>query len=116
MKTDLLDKTILIHVCKDRTLTYRNRLQPIFNGVAIPIYSVDTVDQARELIRLVSKAQWVEHPLNPGDVWYKIDLGFDVTYLDDDLHQLKDVQEKLQSAHERLIQIKAEQSMVVPRA
>lgn len=95
-----LDRKILIHVCKDRTLTYRNRLQPIFNGVAIPIFSVDSVDEARMLIRTVSVAQYEEHPQAPGDTWYKISLGADVVYLDDDLHQLDDVKEKLRDAYE----------------
>ena len=99
---DLLQKKILIHVCKDRTLSYRKPLQPIFNGVAIPIYSVDSVDEARALIRMVSKAQWVEHPDIPGDTWYKIDMGLNVVYLDDDLHQLDEVQKKLHEAYQLL--------------
>ena len=112
---DLLEKKILIHVCKDRTLSYRNRLQPIFNGVAIPIYSVDSVDEARSLIRLVSKAQYEEHPLIPGDTWYKIDMGIGVVYLDEDLHQLGDVQRKLHEGYQLMMAAKAEQSTLVSR-
>ena len=77
-----LTKPILIHVCKDRTLSYRNRRQPIFNEVALPVHSVADVNTARKLIKLVGERQYTEHPLIPGDAWYKLPLGPALLYLE----------------------------------
>lgn len=55
---------INIHLCKDRTLSYRNRVErePVFNGVAVPVLSVRTVEEAESLIFLVGKKQYENHP------------------------------------------------------
>lgn len=95
----MLDKKWLIHCCKDRTLTRRTRDQPIFNGVAIAVYSVDTEQEADELILLVCSRQYEEHPLIPGKPWYKINVDFK-RYLE--LEDLPTVTEKLRVAHERI--------------
>jgi hypothetical protein len=93
----LLDKPIKIHVCKDRTLSYRNIRQPVFNGVAILVFSTDTVGEARRLIKLVSSRQYVEHPLIPGDPWYKVTLGLKTELEYEDLGE---VQARLSDAYE----------------
>jgi hypothetical protein len=72
----MLDKPVLIHCCKDRTLTYRTRDEPIFNGVALPVYSVDSKEEAERLINTVGALQYEEHPLLPGRPWRKIDIDF----------------------------------------
>lgn len=103
---DPYGRTIMIHCCKDRTLSYRNRLQPIFNGAALPVFSVNNVDEARSLISMVSNRQYEEHPLWPGDVWWKIDLGPSFHELDP--KDLKLVTAKLERAYDLLVARKAE--------
>lgn len=66
-----LDGPVLIHVCKDRTLTYRTRDQPIFNGVALPVYSVESEEMAEMVIVAVAKCMYESHPQIPGKPWYK---------------------------------------------
>lgn len=109
---DRLKRTILIHCCKDRTLTYRNRRQPIFNNVAIPVFSVNNVEEARSLIRMVSNLQYEEHPLNPGDDWFRIDMGIHRPLLEPS--DLQEVADKLESAYESMMKAK-EQSRLAER-
>lgn len=107
---DVFSRPIKIHCCKDRTLTYRNKLQPIFNKVALPVFSVNSVDEARQLIALVSNRQYDEHPLNPGDTWWKIDMGPNIHLFDDPVTQLPEVTKKLAAAYELMLSHKADQS------
>lgn len=67
-----LDRPILIHCCKDGTITYRTRKQKVFNGVALPVFSVDTVEQAKELQVRFCCLAYGEHPKMPGQSWYKL--------------------------------------------
>jgi hypothetical protein len=69
-----LDHAVLIHVCRDRTLSYRARNEPIFNGVALPVYSVPDKTEAEMLVRTVGSVQYEEHPRMPGQPWRKINL------------------------------------------
>lgn len=63
--------------CKDRTLSYRTKNQPVFNGAALPVFSVDTIEEAKDLITLVGKKQYGTHPKLPSDQpWMKIDLNY----------------------------------------
>lgn len=55
-----LNRQVLIHCCKDKTLSYRTRDEPIFNGVAIPVFSVDSKAEADSLLLLVGRLQYVE--------------------------------------------------------
>jgi hypothetical protein len=101
--SNTFEKPILIHVCKDKTLSFRRRHEPIFNGVALPVYSVDTVEDAKDLITMVGRAQYHEHPLLPGQVWYKITLNGDLDfkrYLD--IEDLTAVTEKLDTAYKKI--------------
>jgi hypothetical protein len=95
MNKNPLDMPVLIHVCKDRTLTHRTWDQPVFNGKALPVYSVMTVEQAETLIALVGCKQYEEHPLLPGRPWMKINIGFkqyleleDLDAVHDKLHEV----------------------------
>lgn len=67
-----LDRPVLIDCCKDGTITYRRKGSPSFNGAALPVFSVDTEDEARYLQVLICKAQYNEHPLKPGETWYRL--------------------------------------------
>jgi hypothetical protein len=64
------------------------------------VFSVDSVEEARKLIRTVSNKQYVEHPLIPGDDWYKIDLGLSIQELE--LSDLPAVQNKLSAVYDLL--------------
>ena len=65
-------RPILIHVCKDGTVTFRRRNEPVFNGIALPVYSVETIEDARAIQAHFCRAQWHEHPLMPGRIWYRL--------------------------------------------
>jgi hypothetical protein len=74
---DHLSRPVLIHCCKDKTLSYRTRKQRILNGVALPVFSVDSIDEAEALLTLVGRTQYNEHPQMRGRPWRKITLdGF----------------------------------------
>jgi hypothetical protein len=96
VRIDLLSKPVKIHVCKDRTLSIVMPGGKPFNGVALPVYSVDTREDAENLIMLVGIRQYWEHPLLPGQPWMKIDIDFKIHLELDDLAK---VQEKLHLAH-----------------
>ncbi len=68
--TDYLKKDVRIHICKDGTLSICEPGEKPFNGVALPIYTVDTVKEAQSLITLVGAVQYQEHPLMPGCPWH----------------------------------------------
>lgn len=69
-KTDF-GRAIVIHVCKDGTISYRTRKQKVFNGVALPVFTVDTEDEARALQVRFGRCQYGEHPQLPGRPWYR---------------------------------------------
>lgn len=75
MREDHLKKAVLIHVCKDKTLSYRTRNQKVFNGVALPVYSVNSQHEAEQLILTVGSKQYAEHPQIPRRPWYKLSTG-----------------------------------------
>lgn len=67
---DDLSRDVLIHICRDGTLTSRTRDEPVFNGAALPVFSVNSKKEAKSLIVLVGVAQHSKHPLLPNDTWY----------------------------------------------
>jgi len=71
-KLDDLSRAVMIHVCKDKTLTYRTRGQPSFNGLALPVFSVDTNEEAQALQLLCCARQYGLHPLMPSETWYRL--------------------------------------------
>ncbi len=98
-----LDRKILIHCCKDRTLTYRTKEQEIFNGVALPVYSVDTIEEAQALIVITCRAQYERHPLLPGQPWYKITLDGPLDLKTElDVEDLLAVVDKLETRHQQM--------------
>lgn len=66
-----LSRPIQICICKDGTISSRKRGEPSFNGRALPVFSVDTEEQVREIQGLFGIKQYVEHPLLPGRPWYR---------------------------------------------
>jgi hypothetical protein len=65
-----LSRRFMIHVCKDGTITYRDTStrEHVFNGIALPVFSVDTVAQAQALQVRFGRLAHEEHPLMPGKV------------------------------------------------
>jgi hypothetical protein len=71
-----LARPIMVHVCKDRTLSYRQRGQPSFNGRALPVFSVETEEEAEDLLILVGTRVHADHPQLPaGRPWLKLFNG-----------------------------------------
>ena len=66
-----LARPVKLHVCKDGTITYRRPPQPVFNGVALAFFSVETEEEAKALQVLMCAAQYCEHPDLPGQTWYR---------------------------------------------
>lgn len=64
----------MVHVCKDGTVTYRDTVtkEKVFNDVALPAFSVDTVEEAQAIQTRFCKLQYGSHPLMPGKPWYKV--------------------------------------------
>lgn len=68
------DRRFMIHVCKDGTVTYRDKSidEKVFNGRALPVFSVDTAEEAEQIQIRFCKLQYESHPLIPGKPWYKV--------------------------------------------
>lgn len=70
LQRDDLSRPVLIHLCKDGTISYRHGHQRVFNGRALPVFSVQTEQEARALQTRFGRVQYGEHPLIPGETWY----------------------------------------------
>lgn len=94
-----LSRPVLIHVCQDRTISYRTKDEPVFNGVALPVYSVDTKEEAERLCFLSCTAQNRRHPhpAYPHDLWWAIPNIDGKQHLD--LDDLDTVAHRLQERH-----------------
>lgn len=76
MIADDLHRDVLIHLCKDRTLSYRRRGDKVFNGMALPVFSVNDEAEAEALLVLVGTNCNTRHPQLPGDrTWFKLFNG-----------------------------------------
>lgn len=64
----------MLHVCKDGTVTYRDIVagEKVFNGRALPVFSVDTTEEATAIQVRFCRLQYGSHPLMPGKPWYKL--------------------------------------------
>lgn len=80
----------MIHVCADGTVTYRDTVtkEKVFNGVALPVLSVDTIEEAQAIQTRFCKLQYGSHPLMPGKPWYKV-FPFDGEL--EDLYRVRDM-------------------------
>lgn len=66
-----LSRPILIDICKDGTISYRTGSQRRLNDAALPVFSVDTVEEAEFLQVTFGRRQYEEHPDIPGKGWYR---------------------------------------------
>ena len=71
MQRSDLGRAIVIHICKDGTISYRRKNEPVFNGRALPVFTVDTEAQAEAIQIRFGRLQYVEHPQMPGQPWYR---------------------------------------------
>lgn len=81
----IFDRPIMLHVCKDGTVSYRDasKHEKVFNGAALPVFSVDTVDEAEQIQVRFCRKMYSTHPLMPGKPWYIFnDFTGDVDDLD----------------------------------
>lgn len=67
-----LGRPVLLHICKDGTISYRRHHEKVFNGRALPVFSVNDEDMARSFQIRFGRLMPVEHPLLPGKPWYKL--------------------------------------------
>ena len=60
---DAYKRRYMIHVCKDGTVTYRDTVthEKVFNGRALPVFSVDTVEEAKAIQIRFCKRQYGSH-------------------------------------------------------
>jgi len=91
-----LSRPIILHCCRDGTITYRTRKEPTFNGAALPVFSVDTIEQAQLLQVLFCRLQYGEHPLMKGKPWYRW------TEFDGKVQSLELVTDRLRKAYNEL--------------
>ena len=73
------NRPIVIHICKDGTISYRTRKEKVFNSVALPVFTVDTVEQAEAIQIRFGRRAYTEHPQMPGKPWYKLSRLLDGT-------------------------------------
>lgn len=71
-KSSDYSRPIMIHVCKDGTVTYRRPGEAVFNGVALPVFSVNTPEQAEAIQVRFCRRQYAEHPQMAGKIWYRL--------------------------------------------
>lgn len=80
---DDFSRPVYIHICRDGTISYRRRGEKVFNGVALPVFTVDNVEQAEAAQTRFGRLQYIAHPLLPGKPWYRwTDFSGDVDDLD----------------------------------
>lgn len=88
-----LSRAVLIHLCADGTISYRTREQKVFNGRALPVFSVDTEEQAQQIQVRFGRLSISEHPLMPGKGWYKLSIlgdGTDPVFRETGLIEIED--------------------------
>ena len=99
-----LNRPIMVHLCKDRTLSYRKRSEPVFNGAALPVFSVESEEEAQDLIVLIGTAVHGEHPLlPPGRPWYKLFNGIADNKPSLELADLEEAEAYIAEAYEALM-------------
>lgn len=75
MEASDYSRPIMLHVCKDGTVSIRDKRtrQPVFNGVALPVFSVDTVKEATAMQVRFCRLQYVKHPHPKGpNPWFRL--------------------------------------------
>ncbi len=67
---DDFSRPIRIDLCRDGTITYQPQGRPSFNGAALPVFSVNTEEQAKALQIRFGQLQYTSHPKMPGKPWF----------------------------------------------
>jgi hypothetical protein len=68
-------RPIMLHVCKDGTVSYRDKRkrEKVFNGRALPVFSVNMVEEAEQIQVRFCRLQYGDHPeMAPGTKWYRL--------------------------------------------
>lgn len=68
-------RPIMLHVCKDGTVSIRDKTkgEKVFNDVALPVFSVDTVEDAKQIQVHFCRLQYGRHPHPKGPrSWYTL--------------------------------------------
>lgn len=67
---------VTVYCCRDGTISYSARGTPSFNGVALPVLSVRSVQEAKDLQVLTCRLQKEAHPfMAPGEGWFTLGSG-----------------------------------------
>lgn len=67
-----LDRPVKVHCCRDGTISWRRAGEPVFNGRALPVASVETEAEAHALAVLMGFRCYGDHPQMRGALpWYK---------------------------------------------
>ena len=86
-----LDKHITIFCCRDGTISFAQKGKPPFNGVALPVFSVDNFTEAETLqVLCCSKSQLDDDGL-PGGTRYVIGIPFNRPQFDGTIDTLPNV-------------------------
>ena len=88
-------RPIMIDISKDGTVSIRQRKAKSLAGTAIPVFSVDTVEEAMRLLTYLCTEQTGVHPWMPGERWYVFD---DFTGVED----LPQITQQFVDAYQRL--------------
>lgn len=69
-----LHRRYMIHVCKDGTISYRDTAanEPVFNGVALPVFSVNTEKEAKAIQAMFGRLCYFPHPKQPDRPRYRL--------------------------------------------
>lgn len=71
-----LSRRFLIDICKDGTISYRDTelrpRPPRLNNSALPVFSVNTLEQAETFQLTFGRRQYAEHPERKGQPWYRL--------------------------------------------
>ena len=93
-------KNIIIYVSHDRILTYKKKRSLHVDKGLMPVYTVNSVCEAEDLISLVGFTELVrKHSSHPYRLLKRIRMGYKM-YLEDD--DLMGVTQKLDRAYQKL--------------
>jgi hypothetical protein len=84
MEHEIFKRPVIVHIGKDGTISYLNRAtmtQPVLVEALMPVYSVDTEEQAKQLQVIFGRLQYRDNTREPGKSWYVLHLLPDGTLL-----------------------------------
>jgi hypothetical protein len=84
MEHEIFKRPVIVHIGKDGTISYLNRAtmkQPTLVEALMPVYSVETEEQAKSLQVIFGKLQYRDNTREPGKPWYILHLLPDGTLL-----------------------------------